>query len=214
LKGLFEPLTQPAGLSGNGPAGGKWKTSAFGLALCHKLVQMMGGEIEVQSHLGAGTTVQFTVRLQIAAAPAIPNAPGMADLPLGRALSILVAEDNAVSRRLAKSLLEAAGHTVVEAADGQQVVPLFVERHFDLVLMDIEMPHMDGVEAARGIRSRERAGSRIPIYALTALVSPADRERCRAAGMDGFLSKPIDIDAVLNIVAAIASRPAPEPVSV
>jgi signal transduction histidine kinase/ActR/RegA family two-component response regulator len=212
LEGLFEPLTQPSGLAGSQEA--KWKTSAFGLAICRKLVHMMGGEIDVQSHIGAGTTIHFTACFESAGTPTLAGAPGLGDQSAGRVLSILVAEDNAVSRHLAKTLLESAGHSVVEAADGRQVVPLFAERHFDLVLMDVEMPHMDGFEATRGIRAAERAGSRTPIYALTALVSPADRDRCRAAGMDGFLAKPIDIDSVLNIVAAIASRPAPEAVSV
>jgi signal transduction histidine kinase/CheY-like chemotaxis protein len=212
LKGLFEPLTQPTGSPGNSALDRKRKTSAFGLALCHRLIEMMGGEIDLQSHLGAGTTVHFTACLQVAP-ETVQTAPALVNLPTGRVLSILVAEDNAVSRRLAKSLLESNGHNVVEATDGQQVAPLFSERQFDLVLMDIEMPHMDGFDAARRIRSEERPGSHVPIYALTALVSPADRERCRAAGMDGFLSKPIDIDAVLNIVAALSCRPAPEPVS-
>jgi signal transduction histidine kinase/ActR/RegA family two-component response regulator len=212
LKSIFEPLTEAAGSHDNDSLDKKWKTSAFGLAICHKLVRMMGGEMEVQSHLGAGTTISFTACLQIAATPAAASAPGLADQAAGRVLSILVAEDNAVNRHLAKTLLESAGHTVVAAADGQQVVALFAERPFDLVLMDIEMPHVDGCEASRSIRATERAGSRTPIYALTALVSSADRDRCRAAGMDGFLSKPIEIDAVLNIVAALASRPAAEPV--
>ena len=214
LKGLFEPLTQPSGLPDSASQDTKWKTSAFGLAICRKLVQMMGGEIDVQSHIGAGTTVSFTACFESAGMPIAVAAPGFADASAGRVLSILVAEDNAVSRRLAKTLLESAGHLVFEAADGRQVAPLFAERHFDLVLMDVEMPHVDGFEATRGIRAAERAGARTPVYALTALISPADRERCRAAGMDGFLAKPIDIDAVLNIVAAIASRPASEAVSV
>jgi signal transduction histidine kinase/ActR/RegA family two-component response regulator len=209
LKTIFDPLAQSA--HSGASATRTWKTSAFGLAICYKLVKMMGGDMEAQSLPGAGTTIHFTASFKSVAPLTLP--PDASESVSLRKLAILVAEDNAVSRRLARSVLESAGHTVVEAADGQQVVPLFAQGKFDLVLMDIEMPHMDGFEATRSIRASERRGLHTPIYALTALVSPADRERCRAAGMDGFLSKPIDVDSVLNIAAALASRPAPDTIS-
>ncbi len=121
---------------------------------------------------------------------------------------ILVAEDNAVSRRLATKVLESAGHQVTAASNGKQAAQLFAAANFDLVFMDIEMPEMDGLEATQAIRAREPEGSHIPIYALTAHAMAGDRERCIAAGMDGYISKPIDVDEVLNIIAAVASAPA------
>ncbi|HMJ62299.1 MAG TPA: ATP-binding protein [Bryobacteraceae bacterium] len=202
-KDIFEPLSQAPGIDR------KWKSSAFGLGISQRLVGMMGGTIEAQSMLGAGTTVEFTVSFETARAPQIvPHSPQTGPANRARGLSVLVAED---TRILAKALLDANHHTVIEAGDGQQMLPLFAERPVDLVLMDIDLPHIDGIETTRKIRAAERPGSHALIYALTANTSAAERDSLRAAGLDGFLSKPVDIDSFLNIIAAIASfspRPA------
>jgi|KBSMisStaDraftv2_1062788.scaffolds.fasta_scaffold759242_2 CheY-like chemotaxis protein len=100
-------------------------------------------------------------------------------------------------------------HTVIEAGDGQQVLPLFAERPVDLVLLDIDLPHIDGMETTRKIRVAEAPGSHALIYALTANISPAERTRFRAGGLDGFLSKSVDVDSFLNIVAAVSHAPRP-----
>jgi CheY-like chemotaxis protein len=203
-KDIFEPLSQGAAVDR------KWKSSAFGLGISQRLVGMMGGTIEAQSLLGAGTTVEFTACFETARAPQIvPHAPQTGHQNGARGLSVLVAEDAGI---LAKALLAANQHTVIEANDGRQMLPLFAERPVDLVLMDIDLPHVDGMETTRKIRAAERPGSHALIYALTANTSATDRDNLRAAGMDGFLSKPVDIDSFLNIVAAVASyspRPAP-----
>src|SRR4051794_36887392 len=98
--------------------------------------------------------------------------------------SVLIAEDNAVSRYLAVAILEQLGAVVVTAEDGRQAIAAFAPNRFDVVLMDLLMPELDGIEATRMIRAREPEGSRVPIVALTARSAPGDRERCEAAGMD------------------------------
>jgi signal transduction histidine kinase/DNA-binding response OmpR family regulator len=124
--------------------------------------------------------------------------------PAVRPLRILLAEDNAVNQALAKRLLEKEGHAVVVAANGRLAIDLFGQGHFDLILMDVQMPEMDGFEATAAIRQQEARGStRIPIIAMTAHAMSGDRERCLATGMDGYVSKPIDIRALRTAIAAV-----------
>jgi PAS domain S-box-containing protein len=114
-----------------------------------------------------------------------------------RKLSILVAEDNAVNRTVILSLLEKLGHTVTLANDGQQVLTLAQAQHFDLLFMDVQMPNLDGLSATAELRRWETGrGSHLPVIAMTASVLPEDRERCLAAGMDAYISKPVDFDVV------------------
>jgi len=117
-------------------------------------------------------------------------------------LRVLVAEDNLVNQQLAKRLLEKRGHRVVVAANGREALAAVEKENFDLVLMDVQMPEMDGLEATAAIREKEKDnGARLPVVALTAHAMKGDRERCLAAGMDGYLSKPIrsqELDKVLD----------------
>lgn len=125
-------------------------------------------------------------------------------------LRILLAEDNPVNQRVALGLLKKMGHEVKIASDGAEAVALFKDREYDLVFMDVQMPGMDGYEATKLIRAHEsRTGSRTPILAMTAHAMIGDRERCIAAGMDDYLSKPMRGDAVAEMVARYASTPAP-----
>ena len=118
-------------------------------------------------------------------------------------LRILVAEDNPINQRFAVGLLEKHGHTVVLASNGREAVTAVLGGGIDLVLMDVQMPEMDGLAATAAIRAAEAAGERrLPILALTALAVDGDRERCLAAGMDGYLTKPIQGDHLLRAVAA------------
>jgi len=116
-------------------------------------------------------------------------------------LRILVAEDNLVNQRLATRLLEKRGHFVTVAATGCEALAALEKSSFDLVLMDMQMPEMDGFEATAAIRKKEKPGTHLPIVALTAHAMKGDREKCIAAGMDGYLAKPIrpeELDAVLH----------------
>jgi CheY-like chemotaxis protein len=198
-EGIFQPFHRP------GQA-----TTGLGLAICKNLVSLMGGAIEVQSQLGAGTTFEFTAwleKVQGAFEPKSSQSPLCA-----RSLSVLVAEDNAVNRRLIETVLQSAGHHVSAVSDGKKAAALCETQVFDLILMDIEMPEMNGLEATRAIRESEPRNTHVAIYALTAHALAGDRDRCLAGGMDGYISKPINVDELIKILEALAqSRNAPEP---
>jgi signal transduction histidine kinase/DNA-binding response OmpR family regulator len=136
--------------------------------------------------------------------------------PLARHLNVLLAEDNAVNQKLAVRLLQKRGHTVTVAGDGRQALTALEKARFDLVLMDVQMPGMDGLEATQEIRRSEKAsGGRIPIVAITALAMKGDRERCLKAGMDSYLSKPIrpeELDDTLDVYTAMKGTYVQEPV--
>jgi CheY-like chemotaxis protein len=171
----------------------------------------MGGTIDVQSQLGAGSTFEFTAWFEKVRGAFEPESQSAVPEPGTRPLSILVAEDSAVNRRLIETLLQSAGHHVTAAANGKQALALAESQIFDLVLMDVEMPEMNGLEATTAIRESELRGAHVPIYALTAHALTGDRERCLAGGMDGYLSKPVNIDELLRIVSEVAAqRQAPE----
>lgn len=132
-------------------------------------------------------------------------------------LQVLVVEDGDVNQRLATRLLEKRGHRVVVSANGRQALEALKARPFDLVLMDLQMPEMDGFEATAAIRKNEMAtGKHLPIVALTAHAMKGDQERCLASGMDGYLSKPIrpqELDAILEQYLSLRYRAAPALVS-
>ena len=155
--------------------------------------------------------------------PAATNRENASNPPHGRKLKILVAEDNATNRRIIRTYLEAWGHTVTAAKDGSDAVLAFADGGFDLVLMDLQMPRMDGIAATASIRQMEGHAVRVPIIALTANVLKGIREECFAAGMCGYLPKPVRehellaaIEAVvpgLCVASAVAALPALPPVS-
>jgi signal transduction histidine kinase/ActR/RegA family two-component response regulator len=197
---IFEPFRHP-----------ERSSTGLGLAICRQLVTLMGGSIDVQSQLGAGTTFEFTAWFQKVQSAFQDPAESLEVEPGSRALTVLVAEDNAVNRRLIQAVLESAGHHVTAASNGKQAVELFESQIFDLILMDIEMPEMDGIEATQAIREFEKGESRVPIYALTAHALAGDRDKCLAGGMDGYISKPINVDEVLHIISGFAkTRTKPE----
>jgi CheY-like chemotaxis protein len=126
-----------------------------------------------------------------------------------RSLRVLLAEDNAVNQVLASRLLEKQGHTVVVAGDGRKALEALEKQKFDLVVMDVSMPEMDGFEAAAAIRAKEgRTGSHIPIIAMTAHAMKGDRERCLAAGMDAYISKPIQASELFQAIKTLPLVPA------
>jgi signal transduction histidine kinase/ActR/RegA family two-component response regulator len=201
-KVIFEPFRQADGSTTR-----KYGGTGLGLAISARIVRNMGGRIWLESEVGTGSGFHFTACL---AAQEIPRAaaqqPGAHYLPDCHSLSILVAEDDPVSRSLASELLTRNGHAVVTALNGAEAVSFAERNSFDLILMDVQMPHMDGFEATRRIRRGHGANRpRVPIVALTANAMNGDRERCLAAGMDEYLSKPLDQDALFALVGRIAS---------
>ena len=191
--------------------------SGLGLAIARNLAQRMGGEVGVESRPGEGSRFWFTARLQVAEtdteaptrpAPAVdPRAPaGDSGKDALRGLRLLVVDDNAVNRMIAEQVLAAAGAEVVAEEDGSGAVRRVRAEAFDLVLMDVHMPVMDGLEATRAIRALpDRAG--LPIVAMTASAMAEDRQRCLDAGMDDLLAKPIEPARMVQTVARRASRP-------
>jgi signal transduction histidine kinase/CheY-like chemotaxis protein len=196
----------------------KYGGTGLGLAIVGRLVVLMGGGIGVQSPWRkpdstewiAGSAFHFHIQL-VAARPPAPPAAGSAEPSEAppRRLRVLLAEDNAVNRRLAEVLLKKQGHSVAVAGNGRAAVDKFDSEAFDLVLMDVQMPEMDGLEATAIIRQREAAAGsrRTPIIALTAHAMNGDRERCVAAGMDGYVSKPIDPQELYRTIQALAAVP-------
>ncbi len=179
--------------------------TGLGLSISSQLVRMMGGSLEVQSLPGAGSTFSFTLEMQAAEPVVPPVAAGQANP--SRPLKILVAEDNAVNRALIQRILERAGHRVDSVVNGKLALLSLEANHYDAVLMDVHMPEMDGLEATRKIRERERlSGAHIPVIALTALAVRGDSERCLAAGMDAYLVKPLNTADLFALLARIESE--------
>jgi CheY-like chemotaxis protein len=192
--------------------------TGLGLTICKSLTQLMGGELTLTSEPGRGSRFVLTVRLGLASPPE-PGTEAAAPRREIRQLTVLVAEDNRVNQLVAKRLLEREGMEVVVAANGAEAVREWRTGRFDVVLMDIQMPEMDGLTATAHIRELETGSARrTPIIAMTAHALNEDRERCLAAGMDAYLSKPIrsgDLQAMLSSVlgapeAAPAGGPLPK----
>jgi CheY-like chemotaxis protein len=127
-----------------------------------------------------------------------------------RRLRVLMAEDNLINQRVGAAILRKQGHSVVLAGNGREALAALERERFDLVLMDVQMPEMDGFETAAAIRAREKgSGRRLPILALTAHVMKGDRERCLAAGMDGYVSKPIDFTQLAQVIEQVVEPDRP-----
>jgi PAS domain S-box-containing protein len=180
--------------------------TGLGLAICRRIVTLMEGAIALDSAPDRGSTFHVTLPLAVAVGPVTTEAaPQHQPASPPRALSVLLAEDNPVNRKVATALLRRMGHAVTLACDGAEAVAL-VERHdFDVVLMDMQMPGMDGLEASRRIRAMPAGRSAIPIVALTANALAGDAERCRAAGMNDHVAKPI---VPATLAAALARQTA------
>jgi PAS domain S-box-containing protein len=199
-KSVFEPFTQ-ADSSTTRRYGG----TGLGLTISRRIIALMNGRLEMVSEPGRGTCFRIVVTLPLAIgldAPHCPVAEGIQ--PAKRRLRILLAEDNAVNQKVATRLLEKMGHDVDVAINGERAVAAAALDVYDLVLMDCQMPVMDGYAATRAIRQLSLS-HRIPIVAMTANAMPEDRRRCLEAGMDDYVSKPISTAQLHNAIEA-ASR--------
>ncbi|MBI2690191.1 MAG: response regulator [Acidobacteria bacterium] len=186
----------------------KYGGTGLGLSICVRLATLMGGRMWAESVEAKGTTLHFTVALLPREMGESAPAP-VAEAQPGRALRVLLVEDNVVSQRLAIRLLEKQGHQVTLAANGTQAIEAFRGGSFDLILMDVQMPELDGLSATRAIRGIENgAGRRTPILMLTANAMKGDRERCLDAGADGYLTKPLEAGQLVRTIAEMAEREA------
>lgn len=186
--------------------------TGLGLSICRELAQMLEGDIQVRSTYGEGSVFSLRVPMPEVLACKVPDTRAAAETAVidPRDYRVLIVEDNPVNARVASAMLERAGYAVEHVDRGRIALQRLAEGGVDVVLMDCQMPEMDGLEATR--RARE-AGHTVPIVGLTANAMPEDRARCLAAGMDDYLAKPFTNDALRNVVAAALSTPAMASVS-
>ena len=227
LPRIFERFTQADSTTAR-----RYGGSGLGLAISREIVQLMGGHIEASSRAGNGSRFEFSIPFERQAAASVQQV----DITLGgserdvfapvddahwqerdkvdrtgpipRAQRILVAEDNAVNQILIRAILDRMGHFCDVVADGIEAVRQVQSAHYDLVLMDMQMPEMDGLAATREIRRLEAAAGapRLSIVAMTANAMAEDRAACLAAGMDDYVSKPIDVQRLASAIDAAARR--------
>jgi PAS domain S-box-containing protein len=224
---LFERFSQV-----DGSVERRFGGTGLGLAISKQLVERMGGEIGVDSVEGAGSTFWFALTLPVASASLLPGAstaagsaapaPGaepreagvsvtgvpMAGVAGEGAVRILLVDDVPLNQELARAVLEAAGHAVDVVGDGASAIAAVQAHAYDLVLMDVQMPVMDGLTAARRIRALDHPARRVPIVAMTANVLPDQVAACRAAGMDDHVAKPFRREALQAVIARWAVKPA------
>lgn len=201
LDTIFEVFTQADGSTTR-----KYGGTGLGLTISQRLINMMGGEIKVESRVGEGATFRFSVWFKKGPAEAGPDKTPVEteeEKKIDRGLEILLVEDDPASQKMTMIMLKKMGHTVELAQDGVEAVEMARTRTYDIILMDIQMPRMGGLEATEKLR---QAGVRTPIVAMTASVMKGDRERLLKAGMVDYIAKPIKRDIVRDILNRYVGR--------
>ncbi len=213
MMAIFQPFSQADGSTTR-----KYGGTGLGLSISSQLVGAMQGKIWVESEIGSGSCFHFTARFGAAHAADERNAecaegktPKPHSPPSAGAvkLRLLLTEDNPVNQQVAVHMLEKLGHTVTVAENGREALEQLASREFDVVLMDVQMPEMDGLETTEAIRRQEKGTDRhIPIIGMTAYAMRGDRERCLASGMDAYLSKPIHTSDLRRQLEKYSREPA------
>lgn len=197
LERIFEPFQQAGGHISRSYGG-----TGLGLSICKELVDLLGGELRVESESGLGSRFTFTFQAPVVVEKQPPAAAKQSGL------RFLVVDDGPINRKLVRSIVEDWGHTAVTCADGAEALRIVGEERFDLVLLDLQMPEVDGFEVARVMRQK---GDRTPIVALTGNALSQDRRKCREAGMDAHVSKPIDERRLEAAVRQVLPNPGGDP---
>ncbi|MDR3737189.1 MAG: ATP-binding protein [Acidobacteriaceae bacterium] len=203
LPRLFQRFTQADGSTTR-----RFGGTGLGLAICQEICSLLGGQIGVMSKPGQGSLFWFTLPYEPVCRVILRSNPQTRAVDFDRTLRILVAEDNSINREILQRILLRHGCVVLEAANGREAVEKVKECPLDLVLMDIQMPELDGVEATKLIRALPGDAGRIPILAVTANVLQEDQVRYLDAGMTGIVAKPITPNKLLNCVAQAVQVPA------
>ena len=192
---LFRPFTQ-----GDASTSRRYGGTGLGLTISRRLVRMMGGDISVESAPGQGSRFSFDLHFPLQRRAPHKIAPPPADPSLLRGARLLLVEDNDINREIAEYLLQSAGVTVAVACNGQQALDMLERERYDCVLMDCQMPVLDGYEATRRLRRQPRWRD-LPVIAMTAEALVGDREKALAAGMNDHIVKPIVIDEMYDTLA-------------
>ncbi|CAH2603155.1 Histidine kinase [Rhodovastum atsumiense] len=211
LATIFDPFTQS-----DSSVARRYGGSGLGLAICRRLIERLGGELDVSSRPGQGSCFWFTLpyrRVEEAGAPARPVTAAVPSPCAGRALNVLVVEDNEVNAMVATGLLHTAGHNATVATGGEAALAALAAHDYDLVLMDLYLPNMHGIEVTRRIRAlADPRKRRVPIVALSAQVVQTDVQACLDAGMDMFIGKPfrrVDLDRAIAFACGRVVPPGP-----
>ena len=206
LAKIFDPFVQ-ADLSTTRKYGG----TGLGLSICARLTELMGGKVWAESAEGVGSEFHLRLPFRVKAPKGYIFA-NQGDIARGNSdgppLNVLIADDQSVNLKFALLILTRHGHAVVGASDGQDAIEKWEKGSFDLILMDVQMPVMSGIEATQRIRAKEgKCGGHTPIIALTAFALKGDEEKLLSQGFDGYVSKPIDVDLLFKEIGRVARKP-------